>query len=350
MLPRGAAMPDPSSPPRERKSAVFFLLLVPVLLANLGVHAMETFTNPVADAGADPWVIRWKDAYYYCRSAHGGICVARTTKLHELGQAKLVKVWAPAPKTFAPPSLWAPELHYLEGKWFIYVAADDGENARHRMYALEGTSQDPQGEYTLRGKVADKTNRWAIDGTVLALKGRLYFIWSGWEGDQNVEQNLYIAPMSNPWTIGGERVLLSRPEHEWERRGGRPWINEGPEVLEHDGRVFVIYSASGSWCDEYCLGQLALTGADPLKPEAWEKKKEPVFVKTADVFGPGHASFTLSPDGKESWIVYHTARRKGSGWDRQVRIQKFEYHADGTPSFGTPVSSGVALPVPSGTK
>ena len=141
-------------------------------------------------------------------------------------------------------------------------------------------------------------------------EGSLYFIWSGWEGDVDVSQQLYIAPMSDPFTVCGERTCISRPEHDWECHG-RPTVNEGPEVLKKDGTVHIVYSASGSWTDDYCLGLLTLTGPDPLDPA-----------------------------GAEDWIVYHANEVSGSGWrGRSVRAQKFGW--DGTtPVFGSPVKTG----------
>jgi GH43 family beta-xylosidase len=239
-------------------------------------------------------------------------------------------------------------LHLLDGRWYIYVAADDGDNRNHRMYVLRGDAEDPQKPFKLKGRIAARTDRWAIDGTILETEGRRYFVWSGWEGDQNVSQNLYVAPLSDPWTISGERVCISKPELPWEMNG-RPLINEGPEVLVNkEGKVFLIYSASGSWTDDYCLGELALNGRDPMKPSSWSKSPKPAFARTADVFGPGHGSFVRSPDGKEDWIVYHAARIKGGGWDRDVRAQKFGWLADGSPDFGAPVATGVAIQEPSG--
>jgi len=80
--------------------------------------------------------------------------------------------------------------------------------------------------------------------------------------------------------------------------------------------LFIIYSASGSWGDNYCLGQLTWTGGDVLDPKSWVKKANPVFSGTNQVISPGHASFVKSLDGSEDWIVYHTAKhhaRAGSG-------------------------------------
>ncbi len=287
--------------------------------------------------------------YYYCQSRGGsGVWVAQTDRLVDLGQSNFVRVWSPPAGTNWSKQLWAPELHYLRGKWYVYVAADDGDNAHHRMYVLEGTSQDPQAPFVFRGQLAATTDRWAIDGTVLKMPDdKLYFIWSGWAGAENVAQNLYVAPMGDPLTISGERICISRPELDWELRG-RPLVNEGPEALWHDGRLFIIYSASGSWGDDYCLGQLAWTGGEVLDPKSWVKKPTAVFAGTGQVISPGHASFVKSRDDTEDWMVYHTAKRRGAGWNRQVQIQRYFWNRDGSPNFGAPVAAGVKLPLPGG--
>ena len=216
------------------------------------------------------------------------------------------------------------------------------------MFVLEGSSQNPQAPFVFRGKLSAPTDRWAIDGTVLQMPGdKLYFLWSGWDGTENVAQNLYIAPMSDPLTISGERVCISRPEHDWEKRG-QPLINEGPQVLWHGDKLFVIYSASGSWGDDYCLGQLAWSGGDVLDSKSWVKKPTAVFSRAEKVFGPGHCSFVKSRDGSEDWIVFHTAKYSGAGWKRQVQTQRFTWNPDGSPKFGEPVPVGVPLLVPGG--
>ncbi len=215
-----------------------------------------TFHNPVAKHGADPWVIRDNDRYYYCYSGGNGVCVARLDDLAHIDGKNGVKVYTAPKGTDYSEEYWAPELHKINGAWYIYVAADDGDNFHHRMYVLRGTGEDPTEPFEMVGKLTDETDKWAIDGTVLQYHGDLWFVWSGWEGDENVAQNLYIAHMSNPWTIDSKRVLISKPDLEWERRGGSPKINEGPVALIKGNTVHIVYSASGSWCDEYCLGIL----------------------------------------------------------------------------------------------
>ena len=210
-----------------------------------------------------------------------------------------------------------------------------------------GGTDDPQAPFTFKGKMAAPTDRWAIDGTVLEMPGqKLYFLWAGWPESTNGVQNLYLAPMSNPWTISGERVCISQPDRDWEQRDF-PKINEGPEALWHGGHLFIIYSASGFWDENYCLGQLTWTGGEVMNPQSWQKKPQPVFAHTDLVSGPGHCSFVKSPDGKEDWIVYHAHIVKAKK-ERDIRIQPFTWNIDGSPNFGAPIAPRKSLPVPSG--
>jgi GH43 family beta-xylosidase len=308
----------------------------------------KTFTNPIIDNGADPWVTSKDGTYYYTHTTGNSIRVWKSSTLTGLADAEYKDVWFPPTDGPNTSNIWAPELHFIAGKWYIYYAADNGQNENHRMFVLESESDDPLGAYVDKGMM-DTAGCWAIDGTTLQKKdGSLYFIWSGWEGAVNVSQHLYIAPMSNPYTISGKPVEISRPTYDWELVGN-PTINEGPQVLLHDDQIFVIYSASGSWTDDYCLGMLSTKmSSDVMNPTSWTKHDKAVFSKTETVFGPGHNSFAKSVDGKEDWIVYHAAKTQGAGWNRNVRMQRFQWNPDGTPNFGTPITEGTPIAVPSG--
>ncbi|MEA2710332.1 MAG: hypothetical protein QOF78_2933 [Phycisphaerales bacterium] len=325
------------------------LLAAAATLAVAQLSSAQTFTNPINPNGADPWVTQWKGQYFYVRSDAGKLYVDRSTNLYQPGSGGGQMVYQPPTGTAYSQNLWAPELHYLDNKWYLYVAADDGPNSNHRMHVLEGTSQDPQGTYVYKGKIADPANdRWAIDGNVMQLGGNKYFTWSGWPGGTDGQQNLYIAPMSNPWTISGPRVQIAAPTAGWERNG-MP-ITEGPTTLQRDGKTHIIYSGSGYWTNEYALGQLTLTtGADPLLASSWTKTSGPVFSQGNNVVGVGHASFTKSPDGGQDWMVYH-AHNNPAVWTgtRDVRTQQFFWNGDDSPDFGVPAPSGAALSVPSG--
>lgn len=302
------------------------------------------FNNKLADSGNDPWVI-WHEqtaCYYYCYSDNDGVCVAKMDNIYELSYAVGETVWVPDESIIPEYSkeLLAPELHFINNKWYIYVAADDGNNENHRMICLESNTADPLDGFKFKSVLRAETDRWAIDGTVLQYDEELYFIWSGWQGKINVSQNIYIAKMKNPWTIEGDRVCISKPTESWEKNG-TPLVNEGPTVLQYDGRVYIVYSASNSRTDDYCLGLLTLTGSNLLDEDSWKKKDEPVFEKTDSIFGPGYASFTTSPDGSKWYIIYQANEKSGTGrTGRSVWAQEFCFDSFGNPEFGKPMPAG----------
>ncbi len=171
----------------------------------------------------------------------------------------------------------------------------------------------------------------------------MFFVWSGWPGRRDGQQNLYIAPMSNPFTLSGPRVLIAQPDQPWERIA-MP-ICEGPQVLQNNGKTFVVYSASGSWTEDYCLGLLTNNDGDLLNPASWIKRPTPVFQKTDHVWGLGHCSFVKSPCRTEDWIIYHSKSSKEEGWaDRDVHAKQFTWAADGSPDFGLPLPRARTLP------
>lgn len=314
--------------------------------------ASPIFTNalPSIDNGSyyDPWVIRVGGYYYYCGSDGGRLWITKSATLQDILLPTKTYIFTPPSGTMYSGNLWAPELHYRSGRWYVYFAADDGNNANHRMYVLEGGSNanDPlDGAYNFKAKLSATTDRWAIDGSPFDFNGQQYFVWSGWEGTNNVSQLLYIARMSNPYTISGERVEISRPDYAWEKVGS-PTVNEGPTPLISGNTVNIIYSASGSWTNDYCLGRITCTNGDLLTKASWNKPNVAAFSRFGNVYGPGHASFVKSPDGIQSWIVYHSANSDGSGWDRRVMTQQFAWDGD-IPYFGYPIEKGIPIPSPS---
>jgi GH43 family beta-xylosidase len=334
-------------------------LVTVVLLAAILVLAMPlavsatTMQNPiVAPSGgagsADPSVFFKDGYYYYCKSLNdAAIGVAKAQRIQDIGGAPMVTVYTPPSGAYSK-ELWAPELQYVNGSWYIYFAADDGNNVNHRMYCLQANSSDPQGSYTFRGKVSSSDNKWAIDGTILQkTDGSLYFVWSGCEVNADFPQNLYIAPMSNPYTISGSKVKISTPTYAWEKNGAA--INEGPTVLIKNGSIHIVYSASASWLNEYCLGRITNTDGNVLNPGSWVKNSTAVFSQAATAYGVGHNCFTKSPNGTEDWIVYHAFQISSGGWgNRSVRAQKITWSGN-NPVLGTPLAYGAVVADPSGT-
>ena len=307
----------------------------------------------------DPWMVKKDDMYYFSMSGGDHVKVTRVTGITSLmaceEDSKTIFLGAKEGLT----DLWASELHFYQGKWYCFFAADiNYDNNLHRMYLLRSQTDDPMGDWDYMGQMPLPDGQWAIDGTFYEHKdGRIFLIWSGWrselEGSSLWKQYLYITELAkgDPTTvIGTERVKISTPEHYWEI-SSLPQ-NEGPAmVTSPKGTVYCVYSANFSGSNFYALGALRLIGDDPAKAESWEKLPEPILSTDEDkqVYSPGHPSFTKSPDGTEDWIIYHANKAKDSGWDRSARAQKVEW-IDDIPhiSGGKPESINSPQPLPSG--
>jgi GH43 family beta-xylosidase len=315
-----------------------------------------TFANPVA-SGADPWVVKEGGTYYMVQSENNGITLYRSTKLSQIN-GNGSRIWAAPDTGWNRTNLWAPELHHIDNRWYIYYAAGRAgpPYIHQRAGVLESVADDPLGPYIDRGmlytgddQAGGAPARWAIDLTVGRINGQLVAVWSGWQNDAATDQtpqHLYAARMSSPTTISGNRVRISSPTEAWED-GTELDLQEGPEILQHNGQTFIIYSTRESWLPDYRLGQLRFIGGDPLSAGSWSKSG-PVFQSGEGVVGVGHASFTTSPSGTEDWIVYHAKTSTTPGWDRTIRMQTFTWNADGSPNFGVPAASGRQIALPAG--
>ncbi|MEM7476988.1 MAG: glycoside hydrolase family 43 protein, partial [Planctomycetota bacterium] len=353
-------------------AAYMFLLTCPVVrnwaigqsteiqsvAADLGSLPPAKFVNPIGE-GADPWVV-WdeeNERYLWCLSeGNRAISIWKSKSLSSLGSKQVV--WTAPDSGLYSREVWAPELHQIDGRWYIYFAASDGKNENHKTFVLESEDSDPFGKYRLHGPLRtgdgedrDSPNVWAIDMTVLEHDQQRFAIWSGWDAPGTDQQFLYIAKMKSPFELEGKRVqICSNEDFLWERIQpdlNKRGLNEGPQILKHAGRTFVLFSCGASWMDTYKLGMLELVGTNPLATEAWKKHDEPVFQRAENVYGVGHSCFVPSPDKQELWHVYHAKRDKRPGWRRAIYIQPIRFSESGWPQFAPP-EGGVAIERPSG--
>lgn len=326
------------------------ILLSPVaLLATFAPPAAfaNNLPNPLISQRADPFIHKHTDGFYYFTATvpdYDRLELRRAKTIAGLATAETKTIWRKHPTGIMGAHIWAPELHFIDGRWFIYFAAGEAEKIWNiRIYVLENASANPlEGEWIERGQLKTNWESFSLDATTFEHRGTRYLIWA--QRDPAVKNNtdLYIAKMDTPTSITGQQVLLSRPEYDWEKI--RYAVNEGPAVLIRHNRVWIAYSAAGTGA-EYCVGLLSADEAsDPLDPASWTKSATPVFATSEEnnIFGPGHNSFTLAEDGVTDLIVYHARNYRDIPGDplrdpnRHTRVQPLSWNPDGTPHFGIP--------------
>ncbi len=309
-------------------------------LKNGGGYVQSTVKNPLFK-GPDPWVIH-HDGYYYLTVVRGvSIYCYRAATVDALAYVEPVIIWT-APKGDAvndsnrhySAEIWSSELHYISAEefgkeyegWWLYFAADDGNNVNHRIFAVRALTDDPLGAYGSPvtrevnvpvKMVVDNDETWAIGQSLLRANGKTYLTWTSETGRGTAEhkQDFRISLLKNPYTPVGACTVLKQAEFDWESHGyaynaqtgvSYPKVVEGATAIYgDDGEVVITYSASGYWRPNYCLSTLTLkAGGDPIKAEDWIRATEPVFKAQNKWYGSGHASFTVDALGNR-WMVFH---------------------------------------------
>lgn len=307
--------------------------------------------KPLILQRADPCIRKHRDGFYYFTAsvpAYDRIELRRSRTLAGLATAATVDVWRKPDTGPMSELVWAPEIHHLDGAWYIYFAAAPSREIKdnlfqHRMYVITTAAENPlEGAWKMIGQMDSGIDSFCLDATSFTHRGVNYYVWAQKDREIPGNSNLYIARLETPYRIGTKPVRLSIPELDWETRGFS--VNEGPAILVSHGKIFLSYSASAT-DENYCVGLLhADENADLLDPRSWTKSKEPVFKTCFElgVFGPGHNSFTKSEDDQTDILVYHARTyREIVGdplWnpDRHTFVKPIKWDASGMPVFGRP--------------
>ncbi|NLY49226.1 MAG: family 43 glycosylhydrolase [Clostridiales bacterium] len=305
--------------------------------------------NPFIAQRADPYIYRHIDGTYYFTATvpqYDRIIIRKSDSLYGLACAEEKTIWRRHEKGIMSCHIWAPELHYLDGKWYIYFAAGDIDDIwAIRPYVLECADADPtEGTWIEKGKMqrADDDEfsfeEFSLDATVFENNGKHYFVWAEKVGVGKKISNLYIAEMESPTKLKTVQVLLTTPDYDWERIGY--WVNEGPAVIKKNGKIFLTYSASETSA-HYAMGMLtANQDADLLDPKSWTKERYPVLktIPEKGIYGPGHNSFTVSEDGKDILVFHARPYEKLIGEplsdpNRHTLLSEIKWSEDGRPLF-----------------
>lgn len=278
------------------------------------------YPNPFISERADPYIVKGPDGFYYFTasypayenvdSGYDRIILRRSETVMGLRDAQEHTIWKAHEKGIMAKHIWAPEIHFIGGKWYIFFAAGDSDNVWNiRPYVLQCQGFDPiNDQWEEKGKMQalekddSSFTNFSLDMTYFENKGRHYVIWAEIVG----ASSLFMAEINpdEPWKLISKPILLTKPEYDWEKV--RFAVNEGASVLKTDEKIFVFFSASGTG-EEYCMGMLyADINADLMNVASWQKLPHPV-LETKDLIdeaGPGHNSFVIDENNK-LLLIYH---------------------------------------------
>lgn len=306
------------------------------------VSTSMTYPNPLVLQRADPHVSRQPDGTYIMTAScpeYDRIELRRSNTIAGLGEGAETKVvWRKHDSGSMSFHIWAPELHRIDGKWYIYFAAGEKDNIwKIRPWALSNASPDPfEGEWREEGRIKTDFDDFSLDATTFDHHGKRYLVWAQKNMDGDNTSDLFIAEMTSPTTLKLPSTRISKPTLSWEIIGHK--VNEGPAVIKRNGRIYLTFSASAT-DHNYCVGLLtAEESADLLDASSWKKQPTPILKTDESIkeYGPGHNSFTVSEDGKTDLFVYHARDYEGARPDplndpnRHTRVRTVRWNADGS--------------------
>lgn len=307
------------------------------------------YDNPIVTQRADPFIHRHTDTGCYTfigtSPKFDNIELRQACRLNDLKTAQPKVIWQKNESGVMSQNIWAPELHQIDGTWYIYFAAGEKERPfQIRMFVLSNKNEDPMtGQWRVSGKITTPWDSFALDATTFEHQGKRYLIWAQQDKERSYNSALWMAEMDSPLTIKQPVIRLTKPEFDWEIQGYK--VNEGAAVLIRHGKVFVTYSASAT-DHRYATGLLWADATSNLMDESnWHKSSKPVFEtnEQLDRFGPGHNSFVLAEDGKTDLMIYHSRdyrELRGNPLtdpNRHARARAIYWDKNGMPVFSAEI-------------
>jgi GH43 family beta-xylosidase len=297
---------------------------------------------------ADPFATKDENGKYYFTATapkYDYISLRESDSLVKLDEAEEKIIWKKHEDGDMSGYIWAPEMHFIDGSWYIYFAASRSDNIwRIRPYVLKCKGDPMKDEWEELGQMQSADgdgfsfNSFSLDMTYLENGGKKYVVWAEKIGVWKGMSNLCIAELESPNKLKTKQVILSTPTYEWERVD--EWVEEGPAVLKHDGKIYITYSASATGAC-YCMGMLTCDeNDDVLDISNWKKENKAVFAtdeKTA-IYGPGHNSFVKDENGNDVCVFHARDFEKIEGnplddINRHAHLLKIEYDKSGKPVF-----------------
>ena len=300
------------------------LVLCLLPLATLPAVAQAPYQNPVIgnprqvkERVADPHVLKYNGEYYLYTTGNP-ITAFHSTDLVNWTPLGAVLTVDPKKDQWNQADVWAPEVVYRNGKFYMYYSATRRspdwrieEMARRGGVAVSDT---PRGPFVDSG--APVTPGWAIDGHILVEPdtGEEYFFYSYFYEPRYPGAGIVVDRMTSRYRLAGQPTHVTRGSEPWEDKDGDHfngsvrYTNEGPTAVKHNGRYYMMYSG-GSWdLPTYAMAYASspsLLLAGGLEGPGWTKSTPPFLRSTTLVEGPGHNCLIKGPNNVDDFTLYH---------------------------------------------
>ena len=312
-----------------------------------------SFQNPIAGY-ADPSIVLHGGYYYYTYAStykNGmGLWMAKAANLCDIGKVEPVLIWSQtlSGEGKEMTALWAPQLYFMDGRWYVYAAAQTsadtatGQDLRY-PYVWVGQPDDPMGEYEYFGCMEniDTDVYTYLSPRVISHGGKWYMFMSGFYTKNDTSphtQRMRVCELESPTKMASKQIVISSPEYDYEAG-----IMEGPyPFYAPNGTLYLIFAAGHTRTDLYCTGIMRFNGTDSdslLDASKWEKFAEPLQYTNYDnfVYSPGAMVVTTSPDGSKYYGVYHAKEYHYSAYTmRRMYMQEITFDENGFPKMDDP--------------
>ena len=237
---------------------------------------------------ADPFIMLHNDTYYAYGTHHrNGIEYYTSTDLKEwrYGGLALHKNDSYGERWF-----WAPEVYHIGGKFYMYYTAEER--------ICVAVADSPKGPFKQTDKVAMLPDQHTIDNTLFVDDdGTPYLFYV------HIRRGFHIkvAELERDLTTIKQETTKTciTPRQRWECADGR--VNEGPSILKHNNKYYMLYSGNGYKSKFYGVG---VAVANNIRGP-WKKlTNNPILQCPEGLFGTGHGAPFYDKRGRLHYVFH----------------------------------------------